>query len=119
MKKTFFYSVLAIVGVLLLIQTPSVEARSRHRSTHIQVGIGGGVYNQTDSYVVQRYMSPAPVVMQSVQYYTPVYTGPVYPVYSTPVVAYPAPVYPVYMEQVYVSRPRINTGLSFSWNFFR
>jgi hypothetical protein len=122
MKKTFFYSIFVLVGALSMAYTSSVEARHHHRSTHIQVGIDGGAYNH-DSYMVRQYTAPAPVIVQpAVQYYAQpgvVYTSipPTQVItYQTPMMAYPAP---MYVEQVYVSRPRINTGLSFSWNFFR
>lgn len=111
MKKTFFYSLLALTAVMLFAHAPSAEARGHHRSgTRVQVNVGNDYGCCRDAYVVRRY-APAvyaqPVIVQQAQYYTPVY-------------AYQ----PAYVEEVYVApaprvRPFALGGLSFSWNFFR
>jgi len=110
MNKKFFFSLLALGALVLLVQSPSVEARHchhcHHSSTSVQIGLGT-VVAQPETYVVRRYVAPAPVIMQPAPYYGPAY------------VAYPAP---AYVEQVYVAPavyPRPLSGLSFSWNFFR
>lgn len=126
--RYYFCSALSAIAALSSIAfSPALEAK-----THNRFGISIGTYStrpEPQPYVVERYVSPAPIYRQPAAVYREevhvmpgcrggvveerVYVNP-YPVYREP--------YPAYREQVYVypqAPARRTDHVEFMWQFGR
>jgi len=117
MKNKLFLILMTFCTFVLLTSATKAEARHCKSRSSFGISLGSSCVRQ-DPVVVRRYVTQPAQVVYAAPVLTPTYYQPVYYQPAYPVVIAPSP---IYMEEVYVvpRAPRVSSGLSFSWNFFR